>query len=119
MSAPTGQNDCLFCKMASGAIDVPKLIETNDLFVIRDINPRAPVHLMVIPKKHIPTANDLGEADGSLLVHMFNAARDAAAQTGLGESGYRAAFNVGRDSGMTIWHLHLHVLGGRSLGPEG
>lgn len=112
-------DDCLFCKMASGAIDVPKLYEDDLLFAIRDINPRAPVHILIIPKRHIPTADDVGDADGPLLVRLLQAAKRLGAADGLAERGYRLAFNVRGDSGMTIWHLHLHLLGGRTLGPEG
>jgi histidine triad (HIT) family protein len=119
VSEAGAQQDCLFCRMASGAIDVPKLLDNDDLFVIRDINPRAPVHLLVIPKRHIPTALDVAEADGPLLARLFAAAGEAGASAGLAESGCRIAFNVGRDAGMTVWHLHMHVLGGRPLGPEG
>jgi len=112
-------DDCLFCSMASGTMAVPKLYEDEHLFVIRDINPRAPVHLMVIPRQHIPDAAAVADEHGLLLARMFQAARDAAAGEGLAERGYRLAINRGRDAGMTIHHLHMHVLGGRTLGPEG
>jgi histidine triad (HIT) family protein len=115
----TTQPECLFCRMASGAMDVPKLHDDARVFVIRDINPRAPVHLLVIPKLHVPTAADVATEHGELLAAMFRAAAAAAAGEGLAERGYRLAFNVGNDAGMTIWHLHMHVLGGRRLGPEG
>ncbi len=112
-------DDCLFCRMASGAMDVPKVFEDEQLFVIRDINPRAPVHDLIIPRKHIPTAEDVTDEDGPLLVQMLQAAKRVAEVEQLAERGYRLAFNVRGDSGMTIWHLHLHLLGGRRLGPEG
>ena len=112
-------NDCLFCGMASGAMAVPKVYEDDQVFVIRDINPRAPVHLLVIPKQHIAHVQALGEEHGPLLARLFLAANEAARQEGIAESGYRCAFNVLADAGMTIYHLHLHVLGGRRLGPEG
>jgi histidine triad (HIT) family protein len=115
----TAQPGCLFCRMASGAMDVPKLYDDERIFVIRDINPRAPVHLLVIPKQHVPTAADVGPEHSELLAAMFHAATAAAASEGLAERGYRLAFNVGNDAGMAIWHLHMHVLGGRPLGPEG
>lgn len=111
--------DCLFCRMASGAIAAPKVLEDEQVFVIRDIAPRAPVHLLVIPKQHIPNAQHLGPEHGATLGRMFQAATEAARAEGIGESGYRLAFNVLGDAGMTIWHLHLHVVGGRALGPEG
>ncbi len=111
--------DCLFCRMVAGEVPAPKLIDDEDLFAIRDINPRAPVHILVIPKKHIPTAEDITEEDGPLLSRMTRAAAKLAAADGLAERGYRLAFNVRGDAGMTIWHLHMHVVGGRRLGPEG
>ncbi|HEY8837305.1 MAG TPA: histidine triad nucleotide-binding protein [Dehalococcoidia bacterium] len=111
--------DCLFCRMVAGKVPAAKLIDDEELFAIRDINPRAPVHILVIPKKHIPTASDISEEDGPLLARMTRAAAKLAAEDGLAERGYRLAFNVRGDAGMTVWHLHLHVVGGRRLGPEG
>ena len=111
--------DCLFCKMASGAMDVPKLYEDERVFAIRDIQPRAPVHVLVIPKEHIPHLQHIGPEHGETLAHMFMVANEVARIEGVYESGYRCAFNVLGDSGMTIYHLHLHVVGGRRLGPEG
>jgi histidine triad (HIT) family protein len=112
-------SDCLFCKMTAGEIPAPRLAENEYAFAIRDINPRAPVHVLVIPKAHIPTAQDLGPEHGDILAGMFALATEAANAEGLAEPGYRLAFNVGEAAGMTIWHLHLHIIGGRKLGPEG
>jgi histidine triad (HIT) family protein len=112
-------DDCLFCKMASGAIDVPKLHDDDLVFAIRDINPRAPVHVLIIPKQHIDDARALTAVHGDLLARMFRVARLAAESEGLLERGHRLAFNVGDDAGMTVHHLHMHLLGGRHLGPEG
>jgi histidine triad (HIT) family protein len=111
--------DCLFCRMLAGEIPAPRLYDDEALFAIRDINPRTPVHLLIIPKQHIPTAADLTAEDGPLLARLFQTAARLAEQEGLGERGYRLAFNIKGDSGMTVWHLHLHLLGGRQLGPEG
>jgi histidine triad (HIT) family protein len=111
--------DCLFCRMERGELPVEKVYEDGDVFVIRDIQPRAPVHLLVIPRRHIPHAQHLGPDDGPVLAALFGAATVAARAAGIGESGYRLAFNVLGDSGMTVHHLHLHVVGGRPLGPEG
>ncbi len=111
--------DCLFCNMAQGKMQVDKLYEDDLVFAIRDIHPRAPVHVMVIPKQHIPTATELTDEHGPLLVRLFAAAAKVARQEGLDERGYRLAFNVGEHAGMTIPHLHMHLLGGRPLGPEG
>ena len=111
--------DCLFCNMAQGNMQVEKLDEDALFSSIRDIPPRAPVHIMVIPKQHIASALDLADEHGSLLGRLFAAAARVAREEGLDERGYRLAFNVGDNAGMTIPHLHLHMLGGRRLGPEG
>ena len=111
--------DCLFCDMAQGTVPVDRLYDDDLVFAIRDINPRAPRHFMVIPKEHIATAMDVRGEHGPLLSRMITTAVQVAREDGLAESGYRLAFNVGRDAGMTIYHLHLHCLGGRPLGPEG
>jgi histidine triad (HIT) family protein len=110
---------CLFCRMASGAMDVDKLHDDDLVFAIRDINPRAPKHILVIPKRHIPDARLAGDDDAAELGRMFAVAARVAEAEGIARSGYRIAFNVGEDAGMTIPHLHMHVLGGRHLGPEG
>lgn len=111
--------DCLFCKMRDGEIPVDRLAENETAFAIRDINPRAPVHALIIPKEHIDTARDIGWSHGEALAGMFHLATEVARIEGVSERGYRLAFNVGEDAGMTIWHLHLHLVGGRRLGPEG
>ncbi len=111
--------DCLFCDIAQGKMEVDKLYEDDLVFSIRDIHPRAPIHVMVIPKEHIPTAMELTDEHGPLLGRLFAAAAQVARQEGLHESGYRLAINVGDHAGMTISHLHLHMVGGRPLGPEG
>jgi histidine triad (HIT) family protein len=117
--------DCLFCRIASGAMEVPKLHEDGGVggdagvFAIRDINPRAPTHVLVIPKQHIADARALTANHGATLARMFEVARTVADAEGVRDSGYRIAFNVGDDAGMTIHHLHMHVIGGRTLGPEG
>ena len=105
--------------MAAGEIPVEKLHDDELCFAIRDINPRAPVHVMVIPRQHVPTARDIDESHGALLARLFTVANAVADAEGVGESGYRLAFNCGDDAGMTVHHLHLHVLGGRRLGAEG
>jgi histidine triad (HIT) family protein len=112
-------DDCLFCRMASGAAQVPKVHEDENVFVIKDIHPRAPVHVMIIPKEHIANARELGSGHGEILAHMFATATRVAEQLGVSEKGYRLTFNVGDEGGQTIYHLHLHLLGGRRLGPEG
>jgi histidine triad (HIT) family protein len=105
--------------MAAGRMAVEKLYDDEDVFVIRDINPRAPVHLLVIPKKHIPMVKDLTPDDSTLLGAVFRTANELARREGLDSPGYRCTFNVGGDGGQTIYHIHMHVLGGHKLGPEG
>ena len=105
--------------MASGAIAVEKLHSDELCFAIRDINPRAPVHCMVISNEHIATVRDLRESHVPLLGRLFAVANQVAETEGIAGRGYRLAFNVGDDAGMTIYHIHLHVLGGRQLGAEG
>jgi histidine triad (HIT) family protein len=111
--------ECLFCNMASGKTPVEKLHEDEQVFAIRDIHPRAPVHFMVIPKEHIPSALDIDQEHGSLLAHMIQVANQVAEGEGIADTGYRLALNVGKYGGLLIYHLHLHVLGGRHLAAEG
>jgi histidine triad (HIT) family protein len=112
-------NDCLFCKMASGAMEVAMLHDDDLVFAIRDINPRAPVHLLIVPRQHIADARDVAGEHGPVLARMFAVAHDLAKSEGLDARGYRLAFNIGEDAGMTVPHLHMHLLGGRHLGAEG
>lgn len=98
---------------------MPKLHDDELVFAIRDINPRAPVHVLVIPKAHIADARHVGDEHGAALARMFSVARTLAEADGLGARGYRLALNVGEDAGMTVAHLHMHVVGGRHLGAEG
>jgi histidine triad (HIT) family protein len=111
--------ECLFCRMASGEMTVDKLHEDDLCFAIRDINPRAPIHFMVIPKEHIPTVADIGDQHGGLLARLVTVANQIVEREGIAERGYRLVLNVGREGGQAIYHLHMHVLGGRRLGAEG
>ena len=104
--------------MASGEIAVDKLYDQSGIFAIRDINPRAPVHVLVIPERHVSMVSDLGPGDGDLLAEIVTAANAVARAEGLEQSGYRCTFNVGADAGQSVFHIHMHVLGGRKLGPE-
>ena len=106
--------DCLFCRMASGEIPVPKVHEDDLVFAIRDINPQAPTHVLVMPVAHIASAAALTDADAPLLGRLFSVAARIAAADGLG-GGWRLVSNVGPDAGQTVPHLHLHLLGGRSM----
>lgn len=111
--------DCLFCRMATGEIPVDKVHEDDLVFAVLDINPRAPVHVLVIPKEHIPSARDLTEGHAALIARLYVSANQIANTLSIDDSGYRLTFNVGEDGGQTIYHLHLHLLGGHKLGPEG
>ncbi|HUF52215.1 MAG TPA: histidine triad nucleotide-binding protein [Dehalococcoidia bacterium] len=111
--------DCLFCKIIAGEVPSDKLYEDDLVAAILDINPRAPRHFLVLPKEHIPTAADIRGEHGPIITRMFSTAARVAKEEGVAESGYRIAFNVGDDAGMSVWHLHMHVLGGHQLGPEG
>lgn len=112
-------DDCLFCNMASGTISVAKLHDDDLVFAIRDINPRAPVHVLIIPKQHVADASHLTGDHGAILARMFAVAAEVAKQENVANRGYRLAFNVGEDAGMTIPHLHMHLIAGRHLGAEG
>ncbi len=106
-------SDCLFCKIRDGQIPAKSVYSDDHVFAVRDINPQAPTHVLVIPRKHIATMNELEPADEQLVGHMFTAARAIAAADGHAEVGWRALFNVNRGAGQTVFHIHLHVLGGR------
>lgn len=112
-------DDCLFCRMASGAMEVAKLHDDDLVFAIKDINPRAPTHLLVIPKEHIVDGREVRAEHGPTVARMFVVAATLMESLQLAKRGYRIAFNVGEDAGMTVPHLHMHVLGGRRLGAEG
>jgi len=108
-------DDCLFCRFASGAIVPAVVLETERVLAFKDINPQAPTHVLIIPKKHIATLNDLAPADAGLVGELFLAAKQVATDGGLAESGYRVAINCGAGAGQSVFHLHLHLLGGRRL----
>ena len=112
-------DDCLFCKMASGAFAVDKLHDDGLVFAIADIAPRAPTHIVIIPKQHIASAREVTADQAPLIGHMVTVAQALARKAGVFERGYRLAINVGGDGGQTIYHLHMHLLGGQRLGPEG
>ncbi|MCS7276900.1 MAG: histidine triad nucleotide-binding protein [Dehalococcoidia bacterium] len=110
---------CLFCDFAQGRRPVDKLHDDDLVYAIRDINPRAPVHILVIPKEHIPSAREVEDGHAPLLARMFTVAHSLAQREGIAERGYRLAINVGTEGGQTIYHLHMHLLGGRRMGKEG
>jgi histidine triad (HIT) family protein len=113
------ERDCLFCQMASHELPAEMLHEDEQIFAVRDINPRAPLHVLIVPIQHISSARELTAEQGPLLARMVEVANRIAADEGLALRGYRLAFNVGEEGGQTIFHLHLHLLGGRHLGAEG
>lgn len=108
-------SDCLFCKIANGEIPSEFLYEDDDLVAFRDIDPQAPVHILLVPKAHIESAQALTEADGALLGKLYCVAARLAADAGL-EKGYRVVTNVGAEGGQSVAHLHFHLLGGRQMG---
>lgn len=108
-------SDCLFCKILSGEIPAELVYESDTAVAFRDINPQAPTHVLVIPRKHISTINDIGDADQALVGSLFSAAREIAAKEGIAESGYRAVMNCNEGAGQSVFHIHLHVLGGRPM----
>ena len=105
-------SECIFCDIVNGLTDTEILYETDDLVVFKDINPHAPVHLLVVPKKHIRSINDLTEADRTIIAEITDVARQMARQAGGDKSGYKLLFNVEKGGGQVIFHLHLHLLGG-------
>jgi histidine triad (HIT) family protein len=107
----------LFERIVSGELPATILHRDERVTAFRDIHPRAPTHILIVPNKPIPTANDVQEADEAVLGHMFIVARDLARREGIAESGYRLIVNCNHDGGQEVYHLHIHLLGGRPLGP--
>ncbi len=108
-------SDCLFCKFVSGEIATQSVYEDDHVLAFRDINPQAPCHLLIIPKKHIATLNDLEEEDAELVGRLYLAAAKVAKQEGIDEAGYRTVMNCNEQAGQTVFHIHLHLLGGRRM----
>ena len=106
------ENDCLFCRIAGGETDTAFIHEDDTLVVFRDIHPHAPVHWLVVPKKHIRSINDLSGSDQNIVAAMIDMARQMAEKAGIAQSGYKLLFNVESGGGQVIFHLHLHLLGG-------
>ena len=109
-------SDCLFCKMVSREIQPDIVYEDDDVLAFRDINPQAPVHVLIIPKRHISTLNDLEEGDAELIGRLHLAAKRVADQDGIAQAGYRTVFNCNEAGGQLVFHAHLHLLGGRAMG---
>lgn len=108
-------DDCLFCKIIDGDIPAEKLYEDDNVLAFRDISPQAPTHFLVIPKKHIPSPPDLTPDDEVLLGKMMRAASRVAAEQGL-DDGFRVVINSGKKAGQVVFHIHMHILGGRPMG---
>ena len=109
-------DDCLFCKILAGDIPADVIYESETAIAFRDINPQAPTHVLIIPRKHIATINDIEAEDEELVGSLFTAARAIAKQEGFSDEGYRAVMNCNEAAGQTVFHIHLHLLGGRDLG---
>lgn len=109
-------SECLFCRIASGAIPSKIVHQDEHAVAFEDINPQAPVHVLVIPRKHVAALGDLDASDGALLSHLLMTCVKVAKDKGLAAGGYRVLTNIGRQAGQSVFHLHWHVLGGRPMG---
>jgi histidine triad (HIT) family protein len=108
-------SDCLFCRIISGEIKGSIVYEDDDVVAIKDINPQAPLHVLIMPREHVATINDLRPANDSLLGSMFRAAAALAKEHGYAERGYRTVFNCNSEAGQSVFHIHLHLLAGRPM----
>jgi histidine triad (HIT) family protein len=108
-------SDCLFCRLIAGEIPADVVLERDGVFAFRDINPQAPTHILVIPKTHVRDVTELDASGGPMLADLIGAANELARAEGIAGSGYRIVANVGPDAGQTVFHLHLHLLGGRPM----
>ena len=112
----TERDGCIFCRIADGKMKSDLLHQDDEVIAFRDINPLAPVHILIVPKKHIPSLVELAEAEAPLIGKMVNVANRLAKRAGIAESGYRLVINCGEEGGQGVSHLHMHLLGGRQLG---
>ena len=110
------EQDCIFCKIAAGEIEAEMVHEEEEVVVFKDINGRAPEHVLVIPRRHVPNLEAVAELPDAVAKRLFEVSSEVAGKLGLGESGYAVRINNGPDAGQEIFHLHLHVLGGREMG---
>ena len=108
--------DCLFCKIIAGEIPSSKIYEDELVYAFKDISPAAPVHILIIPKVHISSCNEINDDNASVVARIFSVAGKIAKEMGIADSGYRIVNNCGEDGGQTVSHLHFHLLGGRNLG---
>ena len=107
--------DCIFCRIINGELPSTNVYNDGQVTAFRDINPAAPTHILIVPKKHIDSVNELSVEDEPLIGHLFLIAKQLAAQEGIAEPGYRLVINTGAESGQTVNHVHLHLLGGRQM----
>lgn len=110
--------DCLFCKIINGEIPSTKVYEDETVYAFKDINPMAPVHVLIIPKQHLSSINDVTAENSAVISHIYEVAAQLAKELGISESGYRVVSNCGADAGQTVFHLHFHLLGGKKLNVE-
>ena len=110
--------DCIFCKIIKGEIPANKVYEDDDVLAFHDINPAAPIHILVIPKKHISMLTDLTTEDEALVGKIYTTINKIATQEGFDKQGYRVITNCGKDSGQEVMHIHFHILGGKKLGDK-
>jgi histidine triad (HIT) family protein len=108
--------DCIFCKIAKKEVPSRIVFESDHVLALHDLFPAAPTHLLIIPKQHYSTLNDVPAADSAILGEMVNTARTLASELGIAEDGYRVVMNCNSDGGQSVYHIHLHLLGGRKLG---
>ena len=108
-------NDCLFCKIDEGVIPAEKVYDNNGIFAIMDINPQAPIHLLIIPKKHFATVLEIEKDDHELIGSIYSVANQLAKKNGLDQAGFRVVLNCGVEAGQSVFHIHYHLLGGRPL----
>ncbi len=107
--------DCIFCKIIAGDIPSSNVFRDEQVTAFRDLNPAAPTHILIVPNKHIDSVNALTEDDEKLIGHLFTTAKQLAAQEGIAEGGYRLIINTNADAGQTVFHIHLHLLGGAPM----
>lgn len=114
-----GIEDCIFCKIASGEISAEKIYEDETVVAFDDIHPQAPTHFLVIPRKHIASLDEASAPDGPVISKMMLVAAELAREKGIAKSGYRQIINCGKEGGQVVYHLHLHILGGRRMSSMG
>lgn len=107
---------CIFCKIVAGEIPSSKVYEDDKILAFNDIEPQAPVHIIIIPKEHIPSANAINESNADVIAHIFKVIPEIAKEAGVAENGYRIVNNCGKDGGQTVEHIHFHLTGGREFG---